>query len=505
MTSTADFKKAADVLQEGSASRSGNPQLSEDVTPTQGALEWLDELINLGEVVPDIIGGLSAWIIAQLPPFQEAIDELAGDAEALHQLARSWESIATGLDDHASEMDAISAPTQEAWEGAAASNFAAHMAAESACARAAAGAWRTMASRALQTGEYVGNARKAVVSSAGMLLDDIIEAALKIAQHAIDPRKWGTLIQEFKQSANNVISETLTDIAHMMQDVLAQGSELLGQMGGIGDEFARAATILRTGADPEDPEGAGAQVQGAAQVERDRDLAALNGLDDGEAPPEGYEEVSAESVGIDPSLLKNDETGFEAKLYRGKDGSLVVVYKGTEAEMADVAEDAAGVGQLTGQSADAVALAQALDETEHAPDVIYTGHSLGGRLASTASMATGNGAVTFNAAGVPPATVDYFAARNGVDPTEFRQQIQDGQVRLYTTEDDILTKVQEDSVLADGAPDAVGRQYRLPGSKDPISGHLMDNVEEQFDAHIGATGGDFGEGDTSPNPEYDRS
>ncbi|MDO5094596.1 MAG: hypothetical protein Q4D79_14480, partial [Propionibacteriaceae bacterium] len=364
MTSTADFEKAADVLQEGSASRSGNPQLSEDVTPTQGVLEWLDEVVNLGEVVPDIVGGISAWIISQLPPFQETIDELAGDADALRQLARSWENIATGLDDHASEMEAISAPTQEAWEGKAASNFAAHMAAEGVCARAAAGAWRTMASRALQIGEYVGNARKAVVSSAGMLLDDLIEAGIKTAQHAMNPARWPTLLEDFKQSANNVISETLTDIAHMMQDVLAQGSELLGQMGGIGDEFARAATILRTGADPEDPEGAGTQIQGAAQVERDRDLAALNGLDDGETPPEGYEEVSAESVGIDPSLLKNDKTGFEAKLYRNKDGSLVVVYKGTGAEVADVAEDAAGVAQLTGQSADAVALAQALDETE---------------------------------------------------------------------------------------------------------------------------------------------
>lgn len=504
MTKTADFEKAGDVLQEGSASRSGNPQLSEDVTPTQSGLEWLTEVFVLGEVVPDIVGGLSAWIIAQLPPIQEAIDELTGDAAALRAMASSWEAVATGLDEHASEMDAIAAATQETWEGEAASNFAAQMAAESACARSAAGAWRTMASRALQTGEYVGNARKALVSSAGMLIDDLIEGALKAAVHFINPVKWPTALIEFIRWAHTLISQTLTDIAHMMQDVLAQGSELLGQMGGIGDEFGRAANILRTGADPDDPEGAGTRVQGAAQVDLDQDLAKLNGLGEGEAPPEGYLEVSAESVGIDPSLLSNEETGFEAKLYRGKDGALIVVYKGTEPEMADVSEDASGIAQFTGQSADAVALAEALDETKDAPNVIYTGHSLGGRLASTASMATGNGAVTFNAAGVPPATVDYFAARNGMDPTEYRQQLQDGQVRLYTTGDDILTNVQEGGITADGAPDAIGRQYRLPGSKDPISGHMMDNVEEQFERHKEETGGNFGEGDTRLNPEYDR-
>jgi hypothetical protein len=80
-------------------------------------------------------------------------------------------------------------------------------------------------------------------------------------------------------------------------------------------------------------------------------------------------------------------------------------------------------------------------------DIEFTGHSLGGGLASVAAMSTGSHADTFNASGVSPMTyVNY-----GINP------LNADKIDAYRVSGDILTDLQQNSPM----PDAVGHVHGL--------------------------------------------
>ncbi|WP_203568800.1 alpha/beta hydrolase family protein [Aestuariimicrobium ganziense] len=502
------FVRATAVLGEGASSRSSNPGLENDplsILLPQGGLSWLSAPAALWELVPNLVGGLTAWIISHIGPIDEALDQLTGDADELQQTSAAWSQTGQALDLHASAMVGVGSRVTQSWTGDAADAFTTHNAAEQGCARAATGVFETMGTRLLGVGDYVGNARKSIIAIASKLIGDLVRAAIRVASHWWKPWAWASAISDFIAWALDFIANTLREIAAILQDVVAQGTMLLGQIGGMGQDLRRAASILRDGSDPglvgDVADGSfGDTIQGDTRPQ-DRDLMRLTNHEtvDGYTP---LTDDQLRELGIDPALLTNDETGFVSKVFRGPSGELVVMFEGTDfGTVEDVTEDLYGTTVLSGQSADASRLAQALNGSPAADDVIYTGYSLGGRLAAVASMTSGNGAVTFNAAGVSPATLDHFAQQNRMDPTDYRQQLQSGQVRLYTTADDPLTNVQEDfSLTKHTAPDAVGQQYYLGGDHnwvtEAVDGHDMDNVIAEYDE---AT--PVGAGDRSLNPE----
>ena len=84
--------------------------------------------------------------------------------------------------------------------------------------------------------------------------------------------------------------------------------------------------------------------------------------------------------------------------------------------------------------------------------VSFTGHSLGGGLASAASAASGAPAHSFNAAGLHPATAERYVG-NQVDPSSLP-------VRSYYVQGDALSVSQDNT----GLPDAAGdRRALAPG------------------------------------------
>ena len=121
-----------------------------------------------------------------------------------------------------------------------------------------------------------------------------------------------------------------------------------------------------------------------------------------------------------PEVLKDARfedanTGFRAMLYQSKDAEeIVVVYRGVR--RTNILQDSQtclsqGLGFGAAVYRQAIELAIAVVEA-YGDKVIFTGHSMGGGLAASASIVANRPAVTFNSAGVHPATLEGFGLDN---------------------------------------------------------------------------------------------
>ncbi|TWH99750.1 Protein of unknown function (DUF2974) [Luteimonas cucumeris] len=216
-----------------------------------------------------------------------------------------------------------------------------------------------------------------------------------------------------------------------------------------------------------DPDGTG--TQSAAELE----AAGWNRL---QPDPDGGKflvDAQGNHIAIDPADLEDSSTGFRAGIYQNDQGEYVVAFAGTDpSEMADIGADATqAFGLDTAQYNQAIALAKDAELAFGDGNVVFTGHSLGGGLASAAALATGGAGVTFNAAGLSDDTLSDL----GFSPNAARENVADsGQVRRYIVETDPLNVVQQDVPFLNGAPDAVGSELRiaLPAGMTPfIDGH----------------------------------
>lgn len=181
-------------------------------------------------------------------------------------------------------------------------------------------------------------------------------------------------------------------------------------------------------------------------------------------------------AGIDPTSLNDEETGFQAAIYTDGDGRYTVAYAGTDAtSLTDWLQNARqGVGLDAEQYNQAIALGQQAVQAFGSENVVFTGHSLGGGLASAAALATGNPAVTFNAAGLGNETLDQL----GISRDAAKEWGSDGNIRRYNVENDILTGAQQGSPLI---PNAIGYEITLENPnfiEDPIRAHLSGTVVE---------------------------
>jgi len=187
------------------------------------------------------------------------------------------------------------------------------------------------------------------------------------------------------------------------------------------------------------------------------------------APPPGWTRSSESgdalrALGVNISdadlqdLLKPEKSGFRAEIYvpdpavHGPDAKPVLVYKGSLGRIEDPsAPDGAretgtedflnNAQQGTGIQSDyfdrAMRTAVSL-KRELGLDFEIAGHSLGGGLASAGSAITGMPAITFNASGLHPLTVERFAKENDLPTYDTKET-----VTVYQTAGDVLTDVQE--------------------------------------------------------------
>lgn len=111
----------------------------------------------------------------------------------------------------------------------------------------------------------------------------------------------------------------------------------------------------------------------------------------------------------------------------------------------------------------AVTLAQDAREA-FGNNLATTGHSLGGGLASAAALAIGCPSVVFNPAGLSDQTLRDL----GFSPNQARAIASDGLIRLYATQYDLLTNLQQNILPS------VGTEIRISNTTlNPVRAHLI--------------------------------
>lgn len=179
------------------------------------------------------------------------------------------------------------------------------------------------------------------------------------------------------------------------------------------------------------------------------------------AMPGSWSRMSDEDVraaGIDPALMHDSKSGFDASFYRDAGGNVVLAFTGTD-ELKDWKHNLGqGLGFQDAQYDQAIALGREA-KAAFGDQVIVSGHSLGGGLAAASAMVNEIPAVTFNAAGVNDNTLE----RYGFDASVLKQEAEQGLVRSYAVKNELLTHLQEDSIpLKYAMPDAPGHRIQLP-------------------------------------------
>ena len=238
---------------------------------------------------------------------------------------------------------------------------------------------------------------------------------------------------------------------------------------------------------------------------RDADYARLAqaAYETGDPIPDGWRKVDAEELkklGIDPFDL-NPGNGMQASVYQNADGKYVVAFRGTELGFTlegvkDVGSDLMGgtngnLGLASPQVQSAIDLSTKVAKAVGPENVDFTGHSLGGELASVAAIATGGQAVTFNAAGVS-FTSEALARGNCMNNFGTQSPSDGSNVKAYSYALDPLNNVQDGlngSLPVELiAPRAYGERHIIPASEgaSPFDGikynHSVERMYGRLDA-----------------------
>jgi hypothetical protein len=220
------------------------------------------------------------------------------------------------------------------------------------------------------------------------------------------------------------------------------------------------------------------------------------------ALPAGWHLLSGQELrglGIDPSSLhRPGGTGLDASIFTDGHGHFVISYAGTAGSLnsRDWVEDGKGVvspllANASGQTQQAADLARELVAKVGVDNVELTGHSLGGRDAAVASVASGAHAVTFNAAGVTDEDLLYARDVSG-RPVSFEGYLlgkatggltlhdphDEARVTNYVIADDIVTDGQAIGSALLGTRTALGQTVVLPSETlNPFEAHHLDNFD----------------------------
>jgi hypothetical protein len=328
----------------------------------------------------------------------------------------------------------------------------------------------------------------------------------------MSPALFEQAFRNFVNWALGRVQAALNHLADFVKACIDPMVAVLGNIAGAGVRAERAASLLLGKGDPGThanapaPGSYGSTGQGTDPRASDGDLIALNQAiyNPNATLPDGYTRLTPaqiDALGLTGKL--GNDNGFIAEVFQKKDGTYVVAFGGTTVgpggAMPDVIEDGVGATTMSPQTQQVLDITDAIQRSGNGDNVLYTGHSLGGRLAAIAAIDTGNAAVTYDSAGVSQSTIDYVAAKNGVDPSTLVNNANDGQIRRYYAGDDALTFAQERwPVSAAGAPDALGTPIEVGTEKNDlntiqdgttfIGGHMLDHMNTLWQAQYGPAG-----------------
>lgn len=484
------FAQAAAIVGDGASTHGGSPAYD------NARIMDLGDYFNPFELIPWIAEGLTDWLISKLQPLNELVERLKGEPDVIASHADQLRSFAAHLSGHASSVSNVASATASGWHSPA-SKAADHvLCAHRDCDAAFAGLGTTMGDTYIALATTMSSCRRACVRF-------IIAAVMHLVKEALLAALWAPVtalgsVLKFMVMASLYIAELLTALHHYVTPVLTAAMTALGHLRGMGRTFERAGAILQGQKDPghlgEIAGGTfGSVTQGAGPLDGDLERARLiehyqknlDATDDSFGPWKRATPAQLKAMGVTPDMLI-DENGYRAGIYLDTaTGRATVIFANTDpSTKADIIEDAIGAVTFSPQSSNAVRLATAINDSPYGDNTVYTGHSLGGRLAAVAGMTTGNASVAYNAAGVSDPTISYLAAANGMSAEELKAQMGRGQGRVYVTSDDPLTNVQENWGPTRQLPDAPGSHIQLGGKPLPfgsIKGHFIDHVGEEIE------------------------
>ncbi|MBO2013000.1 type VI secretion system tube protein TssD [Hymenobacter negativus] len=176
--------------------------------------------------------------------------------------------------------------------------------------------------------------------------------------------------------------------------------------------------------------------------------------------PEGWHMLAGDDLasrGISPDMLLDPKSGFKAAIYQSsfeQPPKLVLAFAGTEDKKDIMADLRQGIGLEDKQYNQAMRLAKTLVSGTDPLDVETTGHSLGGGLASAATVVTGTKGYTFNAAGLHINTIK----RAPYEVSRATMQEQGSLIDAYRSTSDPLNNAQKAAVVTRGVvlPKALG-------------------------------------------------
>ena len=181
-------------------------------------------------------------------------------------------------------------------------------------------------------------------------------------------------------------------------------------------------------------------------------------------------------------LALDNSKGLKSAIYarKDKDGNALeyaYVMAGTELEFEDIAADALQVFGLSGQYDNALNNANRIIEYINyigGSELTYVGHSMGGGQAALNSIVTDRNAVTFNAAGLSPATLLRYNVLTESQST----------IDAYIMMTDPLNILQDACRFKPGLglyPVNGNRSYLIPTDiSSLVKGHSIDSVLKSF-------------------------
>lgn len=199
------------------------------------------------------------------------------------------------------------------------------------------------------------------------------------------------------------------------------------------------------------------------------------------ALPEGWSVATPADlaeIGLRPDMLTSPSSDFRAAVYVTEvcgQKSYTVAFKGTE--FSSLSDWKANAGQAFGRETDHYNRALEIGRSLVVPEgarVSITGHSLGGGLASAASIAAELDATTFNAAGLSDETIAAAEQIAGADG-----RIDTPDINAYYVRGEILSFLQDGgerliSPFLD-LPEAVGTRIQLDPQR-PEGMHWWENT-----------------------------